>query len=297
MRSIVPWNAPTTPAARNAVRRFSCSHGCRNLKLRNHERADALLLLDADHAAGLRADLVGLPLEERLPADHADEAAGRVGDGIGRVVPRHDRAHRVDERRLRIQRERVAQHDLVEPLVGPREEQLAEREDADEPVARIRDEDVRDERALHELAQSLDGGRDGRLRPEHAQGPLHQPADARLVVLQVDAPLLAAPVRRRGDDPVAPLGGELAEDVRRLGGIHERQRPCRDLVALVAQPLRGLRRRERVKLFAQRDGARSVDQDLQPAGRIHASSRFECRGGRDHSWRRKTGNGAVSREP
>ena len=98
-------------------------------------RREALLLLDADHRAGLRADLERLLLEERAAAHRADEPPAGVAHGVDREVARHHLARGLDERQLGLERERVAQHDRLEraPVVG--EQQVAHRHDAEQRAA------------------------------------------------------------------------------------------------------------------------------------------------------------------
>ena len=113
-RSIVSWNMPTTAAARNAVSRLSCSHGMAQLQAVHPGRGEALLLLDADHAAGLQGDLDRLRLEHGLAAHQADQALLGVEHRIDRIVPVEHQAHRVLDRHRGVQREGAAQHDLLE---------------------------------------------------------------------------------------------------------------------------------------------------------------------------------------
>jgi hypothetical protein len=75
-----------------------------------------------------------------------------------------------------MQRKHVAQHHVLEQPVVVAEQQIAHRHDAEQPLGRVDDIDVRDERALHQLAQVFDGFADALRWRERGHDRLHHPA-------------------------------------------------------------------------------------------------------------------------
>jgi hypothetical protein len=94
----VSSNSPTTAAATKAVSRLICSHGWRSSRLRLSGVAEAFLLVDADHAAGLAGNRDRAVGEQRLAADQAGQHTLASDHRIDRVVPPERFLERVLER-------------------------------------------------------------------------------------------------------------------------------------------------------------------------------------------------------
>ena len=76
-------------------------------------RGESLLSFHTHHGARLCAQLDRLCLKKHLAAQQSDQASCFFTDRINRVMPDQHRSHRVGQRHIRCEIERIREHDLV----------------------------------------------------------------------------------------------------------------------------------------------------------------------------------------
>ena len=130
-------------------------------------------------------------------------------------MPGHREPSRLEERHLGAEREGLAEHHAVETVSAIGEQQVAHRHDTEEDAALVGHEAVGDERALHQLPDSIDGLRHRDARGEDRVRRLHDPADGVGGIGQVVRPLPPVVGGGGGDHRLAALLPESEQDVLR----------------------------------------------------------------------------------
>ena len=188
-------------------------------------RGDTFFFFQADHAAGLQRDLDRLRLEHALSAKQPDKSLFSVDHWIHRVVPVEHQLHRVHQRHRRLQRERIAEHDVAQRRRIVAEQEIAHRHEAEKLLVALEHVDVGDEGGLHQLAQLVDRLAHRLLRRIARDHRLHHAADAVLGIGGVRLPLPRELGACRGEGALACLRRQRGQDVLRQVRREPAQRP------------------------------------------------------------------------
>ena len=219
--------------------------GVAHFQTADERGGEAFFFLHADHGAGLRGEFEGLGFGQGLSTDEADETPIRLANGVDRIVATERGFHRLEQRCVRLQEERVAQHEIAEAALRRVEQQVAGGDDAGEFVIVFRDEAVGDELVLGEFPEALDGRPHGVIGAEDGRRRLHQATDGILRIPRLEAPTGGDLGRGGGEDGAGLVGGKLLEDG--VGGIG--QQPTEHLRGevgiLLRQKCRSIRPRAR----------------------------------------------------
>src|SRR5665647_1196051 len=80
-----------------------------------HRCRDALFLVDADHAAGLRGDVERCCFEDHLPAHQTQQLALIVAYRVDRIMAAEHELHRFRYGYAGLEHKHIAEHDVGEP--------------------------------------------------------------------------------------------------------------------------------------------------------------------------------------
>ena len=153
--TMVSENNPTTDAAKNAVPRFTSSHGRRRRKRLARRGEDAVVDRHAGQAEDVLGRLVLDDVDDVVDRDDADELVLGVDNGNGEEVVGRDLARDlfligVDARAVDL-----AGHDALERRVRRHEQQPAQGHDADQVAPLVDDVEIEDHLDVARLCSAV----------------------------------------------------------------------------------------------------------------------------------------------